>query len=70
MKARKQGNSLTLSILKSFNVREGKEFKAIKWDDGSITFVPEVNPDFSDLASERMTDLFEDSGEKGKENEF
>ncbi|EHO52105.1 type II toxin-antitoxin system PemI/MazE family antitoxin [Lentilactobacillus kisonensis] len=42
MKARKQGNTLVLSIPKQFQVTEGAEFMSTQAEDGSITYVPKT----------------------------
>jgi len=40
MKARKQGNSLVLSIPTKLGVQEGTEYMVMKEDDGSLVFTP------------------------------
>lgn len=41
IKVRKVGNSVTLTIPKSFNISPGAQFKAELQDDGSIVYRPE-----------------------------
>lgn len=41
IKVRRVGNSVTLTIPKSFNVAPGAKFKAELQDDGSIVYRPE-----------------------------
>ncbi|MFD1125239.1 type II toxin-antitoxin system PemI/MazE family antitoxin [Lentilactobacillus raoultii] len=42
MKARKQGNTLVLSIPKQFNVAEGTEFMSMQGSDGSLIYTPKA----------------------------
>lgn len=42
MKARKQGNTLVLSIPKRFNVTEGTEFMSMQGADGSLIYTPKA----------------------------
>lgn len=40
VKARKQGNSLVLSIPAKLGIQEGTEYMVMKEDDGSLIFTP------------------------------
>ena len=42
IKARKQGNSIMITIPSSFGVKEGEEFFFIKKDNGAITLIPKI----------------------------
>ncbi|GHP13404.1 hypothetical protein YK48G_08290 [Lentilactobacillus fungorum] len=42
MKARKQGNTLVLSIPKQFKVAEGTEFMSMQAADGSLIYTPKA----------------------------
>lgn len=42
MKARKQGNTLVLSIPTKLNVVEGTEYMVMKESDGSLVFTPKA----------------------------
>ncbi|GEQ33361.1 type II toxin-antitoxin system PemI/MazE family antitoxin [Marinilactibacillus psychrotolerans] len=61
MKARKQGNSLTLTIPKKFNISEGQEFVAFKGRRGGIVYVPKKENIFDKAITEGRTIDFEDS---------
>lgn len=42
IKARKQGNSIMVTIPSALGVKEGEEFYVIKKDNGAITLIPKV----------------------------
>ena len=46
IKARKQGNSIMVTIPSSFGVKEGEEFFFIKKDNGAITMIPKIENPF------------------------
>ncbi len=46
IKARKQGNSIMVTIPSSFGVKEGEEFFFIKKDNGAIVMIPKINNPF------------------------
>lgn len=46
IKARKQGNSIMVTIPSSFGVKEGEEFFFIKKDNGAITMIPKIEDPF------------------------
>ncbi|MFL2101020.1 type II toxin-antitoxin system PemI/MazE family antitoxin [Mycobacteroides abscessus] len=46
IKARKQGNSIMITIPSSFGIKEGEEFFFIKKDNGAITMIPKIEDPF------------------------
>lgn len=46
VKARKQGNSIMITIPSALGVKEGEEFYVIKKDNGAITMIPKVENPF------------------------
>jgi antitoxin component of MazEF toxin-antitoxin module len=46
IKARKQGNSIMVTIPSSFGVKEGEEFFFIKKDNGAIVMIPKIDNPF------------------------
>lgn len=46
IKARKQGNSIMVTIPSSFGVKEGEEFFFIKKDNGTIVMIPKIENPF------------------------
>lgn len=46
IKARKQGNSVMITIPSSLGVKEGEEFFFIKKDNGAITMIPKIEDPF------------------------
>ena len=48
IKARKQGNSIMVTIPSALGVKEGEEFYVIKKDNGAITLIPKVEDYFAD----------------------
>lgn len=46
IKARKQGNSIMITIPSSFGVKEGEEFFLIKKDNRAITMIPKIEDHF------------------------
>ena len=54
VKARKQGNSLMITLPKFLNVSEGTRFNARKLDDGTIELVP------TQEVPDSMEELFKD----------
>jgi len=50
IKARKQGNSIMITIPSSFGVKEGEEFFFIKKENGSITMIPKIKDHFEGVA--------------------
>lgn len=49
IKARKQGNSIMITIPSTLDVKEGEEFFVIKKDNGAITLIPKVEDHFEDV---------------------
>lgn len=49
-RARKQGNSIIITIPSSFGVKEGEEFFFIKKENGSITMIPKIKDHFEGVA--------------------
>ncbi|MGX7197518.1 type II toxin-antitoxin system PemI/MazE family antitoxin [Enterococcus olivae] len=49
IKARKQGNSIMITIPSALGVREGEEFFFIKKDNGAITLIPKVEDHFANV---------------------
>lgn len=47
IKARKQGNSIMITIPSSFGVKEGQEFFFIKKENGTIVMIPKVVDPFT-----------------------
>ncbi|API87827.1 hypothetical protein BKP56_00030 [Marinilactibacillus sp. 15R] len=66
MKARKQGNSLTLSIPKKFGVEEGQEFMAFKGRRGGVVYVPVQEDIFEKALEEGRSLRYEESLEEIK----
>lgn len=56
-KARKQGNSLTLTIPKDFHVEEGAKMRPERTDDGILYRFVEEEDDFFDFSSDILADL-------------
>lgn len=56
-KARKQGNSLTLTIPKDFHVEEGAKMRPERTDDGILYRFVEEEDDFFDFSSDILSDL-------------
>lgn len=46
IKARKQGNSVMITIPSSLGVKEGEEFFFVKKDNGAITMIPKLDNPF------------------------
>lgn len=46
IKARKQGNSIMITIPSALGVKAGEEFFVIKKDNGAITLIPKVEDHF------------------------
>lgn len=46
IKARKQGNSIMITIPSSFGIKEGEEFFFIKKDNGAIIMIPKIEDPF------------------------
>lgn len=71
MKARKQGNSMVISIPKKFGVEEGKEYVAFKGLDGEITFIPKrenfYKKAYEDGMDLRVAEEFKDMQSEGRE---
>lgn len=59
VKARKVGNSMTVTIPKSLNIEEGTEFSVYKGIDDVIVLVPKLENPFKEKVDLRMTDDFE-----------
>lgn len=49
IKARKQGNSIVITIPSALGVEAGEEFFVIKKDNGSITLIPKVEDHFAEV---------------------
>lgn len=47
VKARKQGNSIMVTIPAALGIEEGQEFYMIKKDNGAISMIPKVENPFS-----------------------
>lgn len=47
IKARKQGNSIMITIPSALGVKAGEEFFVIKKDNGSITLIPKEKDHFA-----------------------
>ncbi|WP_161879295.1 type II toxin-antitoxin system PemI/MazE family antitoxin [Alkalibacterium sp. MB6] len=71
MKARKQGNSMAITIPKKFEVREGQEFRAYRGRDGAIIFLPKERNIFEEALEKgeslRFEDAFEGDQPTGRE---
>jgi len=50
IKARKQGNSIMITIPSALGVEEGEEFFVIKKDNGSITLIPKEEDHFAEVS--------------------
>lgn len=59
VKARKVGNSMTVTIPKHLSVQEGTEFSVYKGIDGVIVLAPKIANPFDGQAELTMTDDFE-----------
>lgn len=59
VKARKVGNSMTVTIPKSLNIEEGTEFSVYKGIDDVIVLAPKLKNPFKEKMDLRMTDDFE-----------
>ena len=59
VKARKVGNSMTVTIPKRLAVPEGTEFSAYKGGDGVIVLAPKLPNPFDGQTDLAMTDDFE-----------
>ncbi|HHF7019264.1 type II toxin-antitoxin system PemI/MazE family antitoxin [Streptococcus mutans] len=59
VKARKVGNSMTVTIPKSLNIEEGTEFSVYKGIDDVIVLAPKLKNPFKEKIDLRMTDDFE-----------
>lgn len=59
VKARKVGNSMTVTIPKYLSVQEGTEFSVYKGVDGVIVLAPKIANPFNGQADLTMTDDFE-----------
>ncbi|EMC43328.1 type II toxin-antitoxin system PemI/MazE family antitoxin [Streptococcus mutans] len=59
VKARKVGNSMTVTIPKSLNIEEGTEFSVYKGIDDVIVLAPKLENPFKEKVDLRMTDDFE-----------
>lgn len=51
-KARKQGNSMMITLASKFNVKAGQEFYVIKNDDGSFELIPKMEDYFLNSTDE------------------
>ncbi|MHA6253292.1 type II toxin-antitoxin system PemI/MazE family antitoxin [Oceanobacillus sp. CAU 1775] len=51
IRARKQGNSVMITIPSALGVKEGDEFYFVKKDNGAITLIPKVEDHFADVKS-------------------
>ncbi|MGT2754431.1 type II toxin-antitoxin system PemI/MazE family antitoxin [Streptococcus ovis] len=67
VKARKVGNSMTVTIPKHLSIQEGTEFSVYKGVDGVIVLAPKLTNPFDGKTDLTMTDDFE--GVKLLENE-
>lgn len=67
VKARKVGNSITVTIPKHLSIQEGTEFSVYKGVDGVIVLAPKLTNPFDGKTDLTMTDDFE--GVKLLENE-
>lgn len=62
IKARKQGNSIMVTIPSALGVKEGEEFYVIKKDNGAITLIPKVEDYFAEAEDEEYYMPEEDVG--------
>ncbi len=59
VKARKVGNSMTVTIPKHLSIQEGTEFSVYKGVDGVIVLAPKLTNPFDGKTDLTMTDDFE-----------
>lgn len=70
IKARKQGNSIMITIPSALGVKAGEEFYVIKKDNGAITLIPKVEDYFSEAEDEGYDMPEEDVGYVPAEGEL
>ncbi|GAA3016426.1 type II toxin-antitoxin system PemI/MazE family antitoxin [Tetragenococcus solitarius] len=56
VKARKQGNVVTVTLAKKFNVSEGQEFYITQEKDGTISLIPKIVDYFADVEAGEFVD--------------
>ncbi|GEK90032.1 AbrB/MazE/SpoVT family DNA-binding domain-containing protein [Alkalibacterium putridalgicola] len=50
IKARKQGNSIMITLPSALGIKEGEEFFIIKKDNGAIALIPKEEDHFKDVS--------------------
>jgi len=70
IKARKQGNSIMITIPSAFGVEEGEEFFLVQKDNGAITLIPKEEDHFVDVREEEYYVPEEDIGYASEEGEL
>ncbi|GAA5422565.1 putative uncharacterized protein [Tetragenococcus halophilus subsp. halophilus] len=56
VKARKQGDVVTVTLSKKFNIVEGQEFYITQEKDGTISLIPKIGDYFADVGEEEFVD--------------
>lgn len=69
-KARKQGNSIMITIPSAFGVEEGEEFFLVQKGNGAITLIPKEEDHFANVRGEEYYVPEEDIGYVSEEGEL
>lgn len=56
VKARKQGNAVTITLASKFNIAEGQMFYISKEEDGTITLIPKIEDYFENAVEGQYID--------------
>ena len=70
VKARKQGNSIMITIPSVLGVEEGEEFFFVKKENGAITLIPKIEDHFANLTDGEYYVPELDVGYKPSQGEF